>query len=193
MKTRLTLALMVLLSTAELFAQNYKIDPNHSNVQIMVERFGVVDVVGRFKDVEGTIQYDSEDDSKTTATTTIKVESYDANNKGGEDAVKSKAFLDANMYPEILFTGNAVVIKDGKNYLKGNLTVHGVSNEIELPYTIKGPSVDLPTQRQSIAFKASITINRQDYGLTFDRKLPNGTSLVSNDVKISLMILAIAE
>jgi len=193
MKTKLLITLLSLLFISPIIAQNYKIDPGHSSVQTQVERFGVVYVSGRFKDVSGTISYDAKDISKTNANAVIKVDSYDANNKGGEDAVKSKAFLDVVSYPEISFKGLTTLVKEGKNYLKGNLTIHGVSKEIELPFTIKGPLLDLPTRKQSIAFNASITINRQDYAIAFDRKLPNGTSLVSNNVKITLIILAIAE
>ncbi|MEM7085191.1 MAG: YceI family protein [Bacteroidota bacterium] len=193
MKIKLTIAFLFLLVASTSIAQNYKIDAGHSLVQIQVERFGVVDVSGRFKAVEGNIQYDAENPQGTNASAIIKVDSYDANNKGGEDAVKSPAFLDAAKYPEISFTGISTQVKDGKNYLKGNLTIHGETQMIELPYTIKGPALDLPTQKQSIAFNAAITINRQDYGLTFDRRWTNGVSLVSNDVKINLLILAIAE
>lgn len=192
MKTKFTIALLVVLLTFEISAQTYKIDSGHSTVQVQVERFGVVDVSGRFKDVEGTLYYNVEDGSQTKAEAIIKVGSYDANNKGGEDAVKG-AFLEVQKFPEITFKASGVTEKEGKQYLVGDLTIHGVTNKIELPYTIKGPLLDLPTQKQSIAFNASITINRQDYGIGFDRKLPNGISLVSNDVKITLIILAIAE
>ena len=193
MKTKFTIALLAVLLTFEINAQTYKIDSAHSTVQVQVERFGVVDVSGRFKDVQGTLYYNSEDSSQTKADAVIKVVSYDANNIGGESAVKSKAFLDVENYPEILFKGSGVVKKEGKQYLIGDLTIHGVTKKIELPFTIKGPLMDLATQKQSIAFNASIIINRQDYGIAFDRKLPNGIKLVGNDVKITLLILAIAE
>ena len=193
MKTKLLITFLSLLFISPIIGQNYIIDPGHSSVQIQVERFGVVDVIGRFKDVSGTISYDSKDISQTNANAVIKVDSYDANNIGGEEAVKSVAFLDVVSYPEISFKGLSTIVKDSKNYLKGNLTIHGVTKEIELPFNIKGPLMDLPTRKQSIAFNASITINRQDYGIAFDRKLPNGTSLVSNNVKITLIILALAE
>jgi len=193
MKKRLCFILIAIFCASYISAQNYIIDSGHSSVQIQVERFGVVDVIGRFKDVQGSIQYNSEDAAKTNASATIKVESYDANNQGGEEAVKSAAFLDAASYPEITFTGIEAVMKEEKYYLKGNLTIHGVSNEIELPFKVNGPKIDLATQKQSIAFNAWITINRQDYGVSFDRQLPNGTKLVGNDVKITLNILAIAE
>lgn len=183
----------LIYSSSPIIAQTYIIDAGHSSVQINVERFGVVDVVGRFKTVDGTISYNPEDASATTAKATIMVESYDANNKGGEEAVKSAAFLDAAQFPEITFTSKKTITKDDQNYLVGDLSIHGVTNEIELPYTIKGPLLDLPTQKQSIAFEASITVDRQDYGVTFNRALPNGTLIVANDIDISLTILAIAQ
>lgn len=174
-------------------AQTYNIDPGHSAVQIQVERFGVIDVSGRFKDVQGTIIFDADNITNMNAQAVIAVESYDANNPGGEEAVKSKAFLDQANFPEIRFESNGVSSRDGKHYLMGNLTIKGVTNEIALPFTIKGPLPDLPTKKQSIALKAGITINRLDYGIPFDRKLPNGTSLIGNDVKITLLILALAD
>ncbi|MEK6151770.1 YceI family protein [Flavobacteriaceae bacterium 3-367] len=193
MKLRNVLFLALAICALNTTAQTYNIDPGHSAVQIQVERFGVIDVSGRFKDVQGSITYDADDLSAMSAQAVIKVESYDANNPGGEEAVKSKAFLDQVSFPEIRFQSIGVNQREGKQYLIGNLTIKGVTKEIALPFTIKGPLPDLPTKKQSIAFEAGITINRLDYGIPFDRKLPNGVSLIGNDVKITLLILALAE
>ncbi len=194
MKTRLLFtlgALCFMMSIAS--AQKYVIDHGHSSVQIRIQRFGVVDVVGRFKAVSGSINYNPEDISQTTADAIISVGSYDANNAGGEDAVKSPAFLDVAAYPEITFTSTGTKVQDGQNILLGDLTIHGTTQAVELPFTINGPLLDLPTRKQSIAAEGSLTINRQDYGVSFDRKLPNGASLIGDEVKITLIILAIAE
>ncbi|MBT8394598.1 MAG: YceI family protein [Flavobacteriaceae bacterium] len=193
MKLNILLVFVTLYSLNLTWAQKYKIDPGHSNVQIKVERFGVIDVVGRFKDLEGTIIYDEGDLSKTTAESTIKVDSYDANNLVGEDAVKSVIFLDVANHPNITFESKSVLIKDTSNFLIGDLTIRGVTNEIQLPFTIKGPLMDLASQKQSIAFNAQTTINRQDYGIELKRALPNGIKLVADEVDITLNILAIAE
>ena len=178
---------------AETFAQTYKIDSGHSSVQINIERFGVIDVVGRFKDVQGSISYDANNPSATEANSVIKVDSYDANNIGGEEAVKSPAFLNEAEYPEITFQSKGTKEEEGQMYLIGDLTIHGTTNEIALPYSIKGPLMDLPTQKMSIAFLAKATINRQDYGVSFNRQLPNGTKIVGDEVEITLTVLAIEE
>ena len=192
MKIRYLLITLSICCFWQIDAQEYVIDSGHSAVMIKVERFGVVDVVGRFKDVSGTINY-NEDISKMTANAIVKVDSYDANNIGGEKAVKSKAFLDAEKYPEITFKSIEVSSKNGSNSLIGELTIHGVTNTIELPFTSIGPLMDLAAKKQSIAFNASTTINRQDYGVSFNKALPNGTKIVGDDVEITLTILAVAK
>lgn len=193
MKNTLLFLACLLFFVTDIIGQTYVIDASHSSVQVSVQRFGVVDVIGRFKDVTGTINYNADDISQTKADAVIQINSYDANNIGGEEAVKSAAFLDAENYPEITFKTTGININDGEARLNGELTIHGQTQEVELPFTVVGPLMDLPTRKKSIAAKASITINRQDYGVSFDRQLPDGTALVSNYVKITLNILAIAE
>ena len=121
------------------------------------------------------------------------MDSYDANNLVGEDAVKSVIFLDAANHSNITFKSKNVLIKDASNFLIGDLTIRGITNKIQLPFTIKGPLMDLASQKQSIAFNAQITINRQDYGIEFEPALPSGIKLVADEVDITLNILAIAE
>ncbi len=193
MKLKILLVFSLFYFSNVTWAQIYKIDSGHSNVQIKVERFGVIDVVGRFKDVQGTIMYDEGDLTRTTAESTIKVESYDANNFVGEDTIKSVIFLDVANHSDITFKSKGVLIRDASNFLIGDLTIRGVTNEIQLPFTIKGPLKDLAVQKQSIAFNAQITINRQDYAIELKPTLPNGTKLVADEVDITLNILAIAE
>lgn len=194
-KTVFNFSFLVLLSITpfEISAQKYVIDSGHSNVQIKIERFGVVDVVGRFKDVSGSFNYDKENPSSTSAQASIKVSSYDANNVGGEAAVKSEAFLDEANYPAINFVSTNVSEKDGMFYLVGDLTIHGTTNTVELPMSIKGPLLDFPTKKQSIAFNSTITIDRLKYGVSFDKKLPDGTWIIGNEVEITLNILALKE
>ena len=195
MKTSLGIFLVVqtIIATYTLSAQTYTIDAGHSNVQINVERFGVVDVVGRFKDVVGMISYQKEEPSLFKADVVIKVKSYNANNLGGEQAVKSKVFLDASSYPEITFQGNSAESKDDHLLIKGKLSIHGTTREVTLPLRVHGPLLDIPTKKQSISLNGSIVINRQDYGISFDKKLPNGIPIVGNEIKITLNVLALGE
>ena len=170
-------------------AQTFSIDNGHSAVLTSVHRFGMVDVVGRFNEVTGTLQYD-EDPTKMQCTLVIKSDSYTSNNAGGEGAVKSAAFLDANQYPDIQFESTGVRLKDGQLIATGTLTLHGISNEISFPIELMPPFKD-PTGKTTVAFSAELTINRQDYGISFDRKMINGKPLVADEIHISIDILVV--
>ncbi|MBO3700238.1 YceI family protein [Roseivirga sp. E12] len=172
-------------------AQNFSIDNEHTAVTSKVQRFGTVDVVGRFNKVEGTITYDS-DPSKISADVTISVDSYTSNSLGGEQAVKGPAFLDSSNYPHIKFKSQSVTKQGGQFIMKGELTIHGTTNTVELPFKLVEPAKG-PRGFNTMAVFATLIINRQDYGVTFSRKLPNGNPLIGNEVKIELNVLAIEE
>ena len=73
--------------------------------------------------------------------------------------------------------------------MKGQLTIHGTTKEIEFPFELIEPAKD-PTGTNTMAVFATLTINRQDFGITFDKKLPNGKPFIGNEVKIELNLLA---
>lgn len=176
-----------------LSAQKYIIDAGHTAITSKVMRFGVVKVVGRFTSVSGVISYNSSDPTSTTADINIKTDSYTANNPEGEKAVKSVGFLDAATYPEMKFGVKKLTKTDIGYTVSGTLTIHGVTKDVTFPVTINGPSLDLPTGKQSIGISGSITINRQDYGISMARKLPNGIDVIGNDVEIEINALAISQ
>lgn len=87
--------LFVLLSiflSLPLSSQVYNIDPSHTYISSTVQRFGAVNIIGRFQDVSGSITLNRDDNSLTAVEVVIKVDSYNANNSGGEAAVKSVPF-----------------------------------------------------------------------------------------------------
>ena len=185
----LLLSLVLLLCITSLKAQTFLIDPGHTAVTSKVQRFGMVDVLGRFNEVEGKIELNGSDMTSLSVDVSIKTGSYSSNNPGGENAVKSPAFLDAAKYPEINFKSKRVNENNGNLSITGELTIHGVTKEVSFPFKIINPSKD-PTGLNTVAASATLEINRQDYGIKFDRKLPNGTPLIGNLVIIELNVLA---
>lgn len=188
-----TLICCLLLSISfSSYSQKFIIDPGHTAVTSKVQRFSMVDVVGRFNEVEGFISYNSNDLTQLSAEVTIKTTSYKSNNLGGEDAVKSAAFLDVANFPEMTFKSTRVIANGELLTMTGNLTIHGVTKEVTFPFTFLKPFKD-PTRDNTVAAKASLSINRQDFGITFSRKLPNGKEFIGNEVYIELNILAIEQ
>jgi polyisoprenoid-binding protein YceI len=156
-------------------------------------RFEVVKVLGRFMSVSGTVNYNAADATETTANITILSDSYSANNAEGENAIKSPAFLDVKKYPEISLVVKSLTKNAAGFDVKADLTLHGVTREISFPVLLTGPSIDLPTQKQSIGIMGKLVINRQDFGIKMAAKMPSGGMVVGNEVEIEINALAIAQ
>lgn len=73
---------------------------------------------------------------------------------------------------------------------EGGLTIRGVTNKVLFPVEISGPQKD-PTGLTAVAVKGELTINRIEYGVPFDRKLPNGADFIGKEVKIEINALAV--
>lgn len=189
-KTFSFITLLILLSGFT-FSQSYTVDPGHTAVTSKVVRFGVIPVLGRFNEVSGTITYDPNSVEQTTATITTKTGSYVANNPDGEDAVKSEVFLNVQAYPEMIFEVMKLAKEGEKIIATGALTLHGTTKEVSFPVSIAGPMIDLPTRKQSIGITGALTINRLDYGVGAEMKLPNGTEIIANNVIIEFYVLAL--
>ncbi len=191
MKNTLLLALLLLLTSNSAISQTYTIDPGHTAITSKVVRFGVVPVLGRFNEVSGEITYNPTQKDQTEASIIIKTESYVANNPDGEDAVKSEAFLNVKAFPEMEFKVTGLKEADDGYVTTGTLTLHGVTKEVTFPASITGPMIDLPTRKQSIGITGALTINRLDYSVGSEMKLPSGTEIIGNEVVIEFYVLAL--
>jgi polyisoprenoid-binding protein YceI len=171
-------------------ADTYAIDPVHSYVGFSVTHLTISQVRGNFEDFSGTIVYDPQDASKSSVEVHIKAASLDTRNKTRDADVLSPHYLDADKYPEIVFKSTKVE-KSGDSYVAhGQLTIHGVTKDVDLPFKITGQTKD-PWGKFRIAAEAELTINRMDYGVAWNATLEGGGAVVGKDVKISLTVEAV--
>jgi len=180
-----SLAFVLAATTLALGADVYQIDPQHTDVGFSIRHMVINNVKGSFKDFAGTIEYDGKDPLALKAGGTIKVASIDTGIAQRDEHLRSPDFFDVAKFPEILFQGERVE-KQGDGYaLIGKFTMHGVTKEISMPFTISGPIVD-PYGKTRIGIETSLTLNRQDYGVNWSKTLDNGGLVVGNDVKIEI-------
>src|SRR5262249_20583465 len=107
--------------------------------------------------------------------------------------LRSADFFDVEKFPKITFESAGVSDLDasGKSgKMKGTLTIHGVSKPVVLDVAFLGKGKD-PGGDELAGFQASTTINRKDYGLTWNKLLESGGALVGDEVKIELDIEAV--
>lgn len=179
-------------SAYDIEVKKFTIDPGHTFVTFEVKRFDMLDVVSTFRDVTGTITMYPDNLSETKTDIIIKTSSLESGNQQRDNAVKSPNFLHTAEFPVITFISKSLK-PSGNNWIaEGKLTIRGVTKNVLLPVAITGPRKD-PTGLIAVAIKGELTINRLDYGVSFDRKLPGGESFIGNDVKIEINALAVQE
>ena len=182
------LAGLLLLSGSAMAADQYKIDPVHSNVGFAVKHMVVNTVHGRFNDWSGEIIYDDKDPAKSSVNVTIKTASINTENSDRDTHLKSSDFLDVQKFPEISFQSKSVDKQSDGFVAHGVLTIRGVSKNVDLPFKINGPIK--VGDSNLLGAEASLTINRQDYGVAWSKSLAPGELVVANDVKIDINVEA---
>jgi len=172
--------------------RTYKIDKAHSEAIFQVRHL-VTKVRGRFKDFEGTIQYDEMNPEQSSVDFTIRASSIDTAEADRDTHLRTADFFDVDTYPTITFRSKRITRRSGEDYdLVGELTMHGVTKEIVLTVAHMGKAID-PWGGQRIGFEAEATLNRKDFGLNWNAILEAGGFLVGDDVKVSIEVQAVAQ
>ena len=118
------------------------------------------------------------------ANATIQVKSIDTGVAQRDTHLKSPDFFDAEKYPAITFTSKRVENQGGQQVLVGDFTMHGVTRELSLPVRIKGPIKAMGGER--IGIDATGSINRKDYGISWNKTLDSGGVMVGEEVQIEI-------
>lgn len=187
--TSLVLILTMVSAGPALAADRYAIDPAHCHIGFSVRHLVINNIRGRFTDYSGTIVYDEQDLTRSAVEVTIKAESINTDVKNRDDHLRGSDFFDVAKYPDITFKSTRVE-KRGDGYVAiGMFTMRGVSREIALPFKVNGKSNFQGATHLGV--EAAVTINRRDYGMTWDATLDTGGLVVGNDVTIELNIEAV--
>jgi polyisoprenoid-binding protein YceI len=183
---KLNAFLALVLFSGVTFAQTtWTIDKNHSKIGFNVTHMAVSEVEGKFNDFDGSVVSKADDFNGAQVQFTAKTASIDTDNEKRDGHLKSPDFFEADKYPEIKFIGS--LIKDGGKYkLKGDLTMHGVTKQVEFDVTYGG-SINHGKGTKA-GFKLTGKVNRKDYGLKWDNKVPTGEMVVSDDVELVVKV-----
>jgi polyisoprenoid-binding protein YceI len=167
----------------------WAVDPAHSKVGFAVKHMGIATVRGEFTEFEGTLEI-AGDLSSAKAYGKVKAASVDTNEAQRDAHLRSADFFDADAYPELSFASKRIEAVDDETFrIIGDLTMRGVTNEIELTAEINGTDVD-PYGNEKVGLEITGQIRRGDYGMTFNQALGSGNMLVADKVKLALDISA---
>jgi len=165
------------------------IDRSHSEVAFQVRHL-LSRVRGRFTEFNGTIQFDESNPQNSNVDVTIDAASIDTSEQDRDNHLRGADFFDVEKYPTLRFVSTSVTPRKDNTYdVAGHLTMHGVTREVVLPASFLGTAQD-PWGNMKYVFEAELTLNRKDYGLTWNAALETGGFLVGDEVKVSLSIQA---
>jgi len=189
MKSKLGLSAIilgaVLVSVAS--ASEWSLDRAHTNVGFDVQHMMLTTVHGSFAKFDGTVNFDPAKPEALAIDATIDASSVDTRNDRRDDHLRSADFFDVTKYPNLTFTSKKTdVLGPGHFKVTGDLTIHGVTKEVALDVKGLDKQVKDPRGNPRMAATATTTINREDYGLMWNRALESGGVLVSKDVQIVL-------
>jgi polyisoprenoid-binding protein YceI len=172
---------------------DYTIDPTHSRIGFSVRHAMVTTVRGEFTEYEGRLHLDGEDPTRSTAELDIRVDSIDTHQAQRDEHLRTGDFFDAPTHPAITFRStSAEQLGEDSFRIVGDLTIKGVSRPVTLDLDFNGAATDL-YGNQRVGFEGSTTIDRTDWGLTYNAALETGGVLIGEKVRLHVDISAIKD
>ena len=182
-----TLISLIVASHSVSYARktSFEVDQKESKVGFMIKHKITKDVYGGFRNIEGNVTFDKEQNSIVNVEAKIDVNSIDTGNSKRDRHLKSPDFFDANNFPYIIFESSDVKKLENEKYIvRGLLTMRGISKNI----TLRGERKK-NINNNLMVFSAESLIDRQDFGVSWNRPFQKiAGMMVSNEVKILLKI-----
>jgi polyisoprenoid-binding protein YceI len=171
----------------------WEIDSSHSSVHFSVRHLVIAKVRGSFARWSGTVHVPDGDFSKATVDVTIDASSIDTGVDQRDEHLKSPDFFDVAQYPELRFVGKRVQPRSGADVdVVGDLTIKGITREVVLRVEQLGQAKD-PWGNLRAAFSAKASIDRKDFGLTWNQVLETGGVMVGDRIEIEADIQAVKQ
>ncbi len=188
MRKFLVLTFLIAATTS---ADEFQVDPAHSQILFKVRHLGISTVTGEFKDFTATFNLDPANLGALKAEADIDAASLDTREADRDTHLKSADFFDVQNHPRIRFVSKRAEAAGGsKVKLHGDLTIRGVTKPVVLEAEYGG-SVKDARGNDRAAFTAETRVNRKDFGVSWNRVLDNGGLVVGDDVVIQIEIEAI--
>jgi polyisoprenoid-binding protein YceI len=165
-------------------AGTWKVDPGHAEVGFVGRHFGLTKVRGRFTGIDGTVRID-DDIARSVIEVTIDTASVSSGDAARDEHLRSPDFFDAEHHPTATFHSTGLEVAGVSGTMRGELTIKAVTRPVVLEVDYLGQAQD-PWGNQRAVFSARGTIDREDWGLTWNMLLDTGGVLVSKQIRLEL-------
>jgi polyisoprenoid-binding protein YceI len=162
----------------------WRLDPGHTDLSFWGRHFMLTKVRGRFTGVTGAVVI-GEDLADSSVEVTIDMATVESGNPTRDDHLRSAELFDVAAYPHATFRSTRVAWSGTRGTVHGDLTIHGVTREVPLEVSFEGHARD-PWGGDRAIFSARTTVDREDFGITWNVALEAGGLLVSKEVRIEI-------
>jgi polyisoprenoid-binding protein YceI len=173
--------------------ERWEIDSSHSGIQFTVRHLVIAKVRGQFSRWTGSLETPGRDFSRASLDVVIDASSIDTGVADRDAHLRSADFFDVERYPEITFTSTGVAEAAADRLrVTGALTIKGVTRDAVLDVEVLGQAKD-PWGNERAAFSATTSIDRREFGLTWNQVLETGGVMVGERIDIALEIEAVRQ
>ena len=170
----------------------FSLDPSHTHVGFSVRHMMVSKVRGQFAAVTGTVVI-GDDPLASSVEVDVELASIDTRDEARDQHLRSADFLDAESHPTMTYRSTGVsAVGKGRFTVRGDLTVKGVTQPVELEVTYEGTARD-PWGNERIGVSATGELDREAFGLTWNQSLETGGVLVGKTVRLEVEAEAIRQ
>lgn len=153
-----------ILCSSNCHAADYDLDNSHTSLIFGVSHFGYSFTYGRFNTLTGGFSFDKEKPAEASFKFEIETGSVDTNDAKRDEHLQGPDFFDAKQFPKITFESTAVREADEGLEMVGNMTMHGVTKEVTIPFKYLGEGKG-PYGKYRCGFSAQVMLQRGDYGM----------------------------
>ena len=173
--------------------ERWQIDSSHSGIQFTVRHLVIAKVRGQFSRWTGALEAPGGDFARASLDVVIDASSIDTGVADRDAHLRSADFFDVARYPEITFRSTGVTQTDADRLrVDGALTIKGVTRDVGFDVEVLGQAKD-PWGNERAAFSATTSINRQEFGLTWNQVLETGGVMVGDRIDIAIDIEAVRQ
>lgn len=185
MRAAVTTVVLTLLLVPAAAAAAWDIDSSHASAGFSVKHLMITNVRGKFGGVKGTAEWDGKDPATLKIDASIDVSTVDTGEPKRDEHLKSPDFFDVAKFPTMTFKSKSAA-SAGNGHIKvvGDLTIRGKTKEVTLD--VEGPTAEIkdPWGNTKIGASATTKVNRQDFGVSWNKSLDAGGVVVGDDVNV---------
>ncbi|MEX2115880.1 MAG: YceI family protein [Bacteroidota bacterium] len=160
-----------------------KVRKDDSHIGFSIYKWAVIKEEGRFRDFDGTIQYDPRKPLSTQVQFTIRAASIDSRNESRDDALRSEEFFHVTKYPTLSFSSTGILsAQDGILNVEGDLTIRGIKKRVTIPVKVLGVTNAGSELGTLVGFESTFVINREDF------RVGEGWGVIGKEATIHLLI-----